>query len=153
MGTGRLRFTSPPARDYISTCAISPDSAFIVYGDEAGSIRVLDARRSEEISDLRRQAGWIRDCAISPDSSWFVCASGEFFTCWKAPHGDSGPLFKGHESEVMSCAISPDGTWFVSAANMGAPSSGIPRLVLLCALLIPTESCITVQSVPMGHFW
>src|SRR5262249_15803513 len=116
---------APVQHSGTATCLrYSPDSRFVVSGDEDGNVQMLEAATGKTTRPLWGHKGekdlWVRDIAISEDSSIIVTGSyDQTARIWKAATGE--PIGRlDHEAEVEAVAISPDGKTVVTATSDGS---------------------------------
>ena len=104
--------------DWVNSCAVSPDGAWIVSASNDKTLKVWDAQSGTECLTLKGHTHWVHSCAVSPDGTWIVSASSDnTLKVWDAHTGAERLTLRGHTDWVRSCAISPDGTWIVSASS------------------------------------
>jgi WD40 repeat protein/serine/threonine protein kinase len=113
----------PPLRHSGSATCLrySPDSQFVVSGDENGTVQVLKAATGELIVPLlgHTTGKWVRDIAISRDSSIIVTGSYDRTArLWKAATGKLIATLD-HDAEVEAVDISPNGKTVVTATGDG----------------------------------
>jgi hypothetical protein len=113
-----LRLTLSGHTGWVTACAISPDSDFIVTGGSHDrTFKIWDAATGAERATLTGHASIVDTCAISPDST-FIATTSHDKTCkiWDAATGKERATFAGHTDAVTACAISPDSTFVVTAS-------------------------------------
>ena len=118
--TGQERGTLVGHDMYVATCAISPNSSFIVSGSLDGTLKIWDARTGRERATLTGHTDWVRTCAVSPDGSFVVSGSRDG-SCriWDVVTGAEQATLSQGGSEVQDCAISPDRTLVVWTSYAG----------------------------------
>lgn len=118
---------------WVTACAISPDSAFIVsggfysddYRGETVSLVIWDVQLGKERKGLFYQHGhgpidFIYACAISPDGSMIVSSHNlGRLRIWDVNTGRERANFIADSNSVSACAISPDGTLILSKGSDG----------------------------------
>jgi WD40 repeat protein len=73
--TGTERATLVGHRDWVGTCAISPDGRRIVSGSHDGDLKVWDADTASELLSLAGHTGEVGTCVFSPDGSLILSGS------------------------------------------------------------------------------
>lgn len=100
--------------------AFSPDDAFIAFGDENNTVKLLDGRTGEELRSFSGHTSWIGGVAFSPDSKRLVSGGNdETLIIWDIDSGEEITTLKGHTGHVYSVAVSPDGACIASSGGDG----------------------------------
>src|SRR5260370_4546509 len=112
--TGRERFTlrgHDGAGFWIESCAISPDSSFIVAGYYDGVLQVWDTHTGQVRTTLQGHTSGVVSCVVSPDNSFSVSGSSDgTLKIWDA-RSDQEQITSDPETTrwIDTCATRPSG--------------------------------------------
>ncbi len=97
--------------------AYSPDGSKIVSASYDKTIKIWDAKTSQELANLPGHTKWVNSAAFSPDGSKIVSASNDStIKVWEAATGKELATLSGHADGVRFAAFSPDGSKIVSVS-------------------------------------
>jgi WD40 repeat protein len=111
-----LRHGSAP----LTAAALSRNGAFAATADDAGLVRLWNARTGEPLAPLRGHTGRIAALAFSRDSRRLATASADATArLWDVPSGQSRPPLEGHEQGLTTVVFSPNGKLLLTASADG----------------------------------
>ncbi|HSB08825.1 MAG TPA: WD40 repeat domain-containing protein [Blastocatellia bacterium] len=116
--TGKVQYVRDAHSSGVTTCAVSPDTAFLVT--TARDIKVWDARSLRERLCLAEDKHGIFACAINPASNLIAAGGpGGAVQFWDPSTGEQKGACRGHEASVAACVFTPDGQFLVSVGGDG----------------------------------
>jgi RNA polymerase sigma factor (sigma-70 family) len=99
--------------------AFSPDGKTLASGSKAGTVKLWNVARAEEIKTLEGHEDNVASLAFSPDGKRLVTGSfDKTIRLWDVETGKVIRTFAGHDSEVTAVAFSPNGKNLASAGGM-----------------------------------
>ena len=106
--------------DWVNSCAVSPDGAWIVSASNDKTLKVWDAHSGAECLTLKGHTHWVCGCAISPDGTWIVSASEDkTLRLWKVHNGSCSLVLRVGGFLLLTCAFSSDGEHLVAGGSGG----------------------------------
>jgi eukaryotic-like serine/threonine-protein kinase len=100
--------------------AFSPNDAYVAFGGDDHSVRLLDGKTGAELKSFHGHESWICGVAFSPDNRNLVSGGNDqTVKLWDIDSGEEITTFRGHLGRVNSVAFSPDGTRVASASEDG----------------------------------
>lgn len=103
--------------DWLGALAWSPDGARIVTGDDAGAVRVWDARTGLPVHDLARHDRRISALTWSPDGARIAVAGLTDLRVWDATTGALLHRLPGHEDIIVDIRFAGDELHVVDLRN------------------------------------
>jgi WD40 repeat protein len=100
----------------VNAVAIAPDGTWLATA--GWSVRIWDAGREEQRTELLGHIGRVFAVAIAPDGTYFATGGDDrTVRIWDAATGAERRTMAGHTDRVNSVAVSPDGAWLATAGS------------------------------------
>jgi WD40 repeat protein len=116
--TGIEVMTFAGHKDFVKSCAFSPDGRRIVSGSFDGMIKIWNAETGEEIHTLRGHKTSVNAVIVTPDGKHFVSGSSDYnLKVWDMESGQEIRTLEGHSDKVNAVAVTPDGKRAISASG------------------------------------
>ncbi|AVT32892.1 hypothetical protein C6361_29355 [Plantactinospora sp. BC1] len=108
---------------WLSCCAMSPDTAWIVSGSHRGVVGVWDRATGTTLGLMPGHEGEINAVAVTADAAWIVSAGTDATVrIWDADRRRETRTLRLHSGKVHDCAVSPDSTRVASVDEHGVLS-------------------------------
>jgi WD40 repeat protein len=116
--TGKVRYVREAHSAQIVTCAVSPDTAFLVTTSR--EMKVWDIKSLRVRFTRMDDKNAIFACAISPTGNLIAAGgSGGTLQFWDPYTGEQKGGCRGHEAHVAACVFTPDAQLLVSTGGDG----------------------------------
>ncbi|WP_460917094.1 WD40 repeat domain-containing protein [Plantactinospora veratri] len=144
---------------WLSCCAVSPDTAWIVSGSRRGVVGVWDRATGTAVALMPGHEGEINAVAVTADAAWIVSAGTDATVrVWDADRHRETIALRLHSGKVNDCAVSPDstrvasvdehGVLFVAALTSGEQlySHRFPQEALVTCAFVDDEVVLTASE-------
>ncbi|MCL4247969.1 MAG: WD40 repeat domain-containing protein [Anaerolineae bacterium] len=98
-----------PGQAAINRIAVSPDARWLLVGNDAGTVRLIDAENGFTVRDLAGHSDRVRGIAFSPDGTHALTGSRDgFMKLWDVKSGELLHTFA-HRAAIYDVRFSADG--------------------------------------------
>ncbi|MBV6342109.1 TIR domain-containing protein [Candidatus Magnetobacterium casense] len=105
-------------KSYVSGCAFSQDSQFVLSASYDNTLRIWSVKTGEIYQILEGHSSWVTACAFSHSGEYVLSSSHDnTLRVWSVKTGETIQTLKGHKSAVWDCAFSPHGDRLLSASG------------------------------------
>lgn len=113
------------ANNSIHSIAMNATGSRIAFGDQNGTLRIIDARTNSIIRTISAHSAQISDLEFSPDGQQIATASTDnTLKIWEVNNISNQPvIITQHNAWVLSLAFSPNGRYIVSSGRLPADRS------------------------------
>lgn len=116
--TGELSRTFDGHTDAVDALAFSPDSQFLVSGDNDGILICRRIETGEAAWSKRTEYTEMYSAVYSPDGKRILTGSRQQICIWEAATGEFLMSWRAHDHQIYSLDFSPDGHDLLSVGNI-----------------------------------